>query len=57
MRAQPSSGVLVVGGGHAGLLLGSALASAGFQIHLPKPVDATQLIDAVAALLRSQTVH
>jgi 2-octaprenyl-6-methoxyphenol hydroxylase len=34
MRAQPSSGVLVVGGGHAGLLLGSALASAGFQVHL-----------------------
>jgi signal transduction histidine kinase len=31
--------------------------AAGFQIHLPKPVDATQLVDAVATLLRSPTVH
>ena len=31
--------------------------AAGFQIHLPKPVDATRLIEAVARLLRDQNVH
>ena len=31
--------------------------AAGFQIHLPKPVDAARLVDAVATLLRTQTVH
>jgi signal transduction histidine kinase/ActR/RegA family two-component response regulator len=31
--------------------------AAGFQIHLAKPVDIGRLIDAVAALLRSESVH
>ena len=31
--------------------------AAGFQVHLPKPVDAGQLVDAVEALLRNHTVH
>ena len=31
--------------------------AAGFQIHLPKPIDAGQLVDAVVALLRAHTVH
>jgi signal transduction histidine kinase/ActR/RegA family two-component response regulator len=31
--------------------------AAGFQIHLPKPVDAARLVDAVATLLRGQTIH
>ena len=31
--------------------------AAGYQIHLPKPVDAGRLIDAVAALLGTPTVH
>jgi signal transduction histidine kinase/ActR/RegA family two-component response regulator len=31
--------------------------AAGFQVHLAKPVDAAQLVDAVAALLRNPTVH
>jgi len=30
---------------------------AGFQIHLPKPVDAGRLVDAVASLLRNHSVH
>lgn len=31
--------------------------AAGFQIHLPKPVDAGRLIDAIAELTRIDTVH
>jgi CheY-like chemotaxis protein len=31
--------------------------AAGFQIHLPKPVDAARLVEAVARLLRDQKVH
>ena len=31
--------------------------AAGFQMHLPKPVDAGQLIDAVAALIRNHSIH
>jgi signal transduction histidine kinase/ActR/RegA family two-component response regulator len=31
--------------------------AAGFQLHLPKPVDAGRLIDAVATVLRNHTVH
>jgi signal transduction histidine kinase/CheY-like chemotaxis protein len=31
--------------------------AAGFQIHLPKPVDAGRLIDAIATLLRNHSVH
>jgi signal transduction histidine kinase/ActR/RegA family two-component response regulator len=31
--------------------------AAGFQIHLPKPVDAVRLVDAVAKLLENHTVH
>jgi CheY-like chemotaxis protein len=31
--------------------------AAGYQIHLPKPVDARRLVDAVASLLRNPTVH
>ena len=31
--------------------------SAGFQIHLPKPVDAVRLIDAVATLHEQRTIH
>ena len=31
--------------------------AAGFQIHLPKPVDAAGLVDAVAKLLKNHTVH
>jgi CheY-like chemotaxis protein len=31
--------------------------AAGFQIHLPKPVDAGLLVDAVAQLLRNDSVH
>jgi signal transduction histidine kinase/ActR/RegA family two-component response regulator len=31
--------------------------AAGFQIHLPKPVDAGRLIEAVATLLDDPTVH
>jgi len=31
--------------------------AAGFQIHLPKPVDAGRLVDAVVTLLRNDRVH
>jgi signal transduction histidine kinase/CheY-like chemotaxis protein len=31
--------------------------AAGYQIHLPKPIDAARLVDAVAKLLRNHTVH
>jgi CheY-like chemotaxis protein len=31
--------------------------SAGFQVHLPKPVDAVRLIDAVATLHQQRTLH
>ena len=31
--------------------------AAGFQIHLPKPVDAGRLVDAVVRLLRNGSVH
>ena len=31
--------------------------TAGFQIHLPKPVDAARLIDAVATLHEQRTIH
>lgn len=31
--------------------------AAGFQLHLTKPIDATGLIDAVASLVRGDTVH
>jgi len=31
--------------------------AAGFQIHLPKPVDASRLVEAVVRLLRSRNVH
>jgi signal transduction histidine kinase/ActR/RegA family two-component response regulator len=31
--------------------------AAGFQIHLPKPVDVGRLIDAVATLMEDRTVH
>jgi CheY-like chemotaxis protein len=31
--------------------------AAGFQIHLPKPVDAVLLVDAVARLLQNDRVH
>jgi CheY-like chemotaxis protein len=31
--------------------------AAGFQIHLPKPVDAIRLVDAVAKLLANHTIH
>ena len=31
--------------------------AAGYQIHLPKPVDAARLVDAVATLLRDRNVH
>jgi len=31
--------------------------AAGFQIHLPKPVDAGRLVDAVATLLQPDGVH
>jgi signal transduction histidine kinase/ActR/RegA family two-component response regulator len=31
--------------------------AAGFQIHLPKPVDAGRLVDAIASLLRNGSVH
>jgi CheY-like chemotaxis protein len=31
--------------------------AAGFQVHLPKPVDAGRLIDAVATLLEDRTLH
>ena len=31
--------------------------AAGFQLHLPKPVDAGRLIDAVATLLEDHTLH
>jgi signal transduction histidine kinase/ActR/RegA family two-component response regulator len=31
--------------------------AAGYQLHLPKPIDAGRLIDAVAKLIRSHTVH
>jgi signal transduction histidine kinase/ActR/RegA family two-component response regulator len=31
--------------------------AAGFQIHLPKPIDAGRLVDAVATLLRNHSVH
>ena len=31
--------------------------SAGFQMHLAKPIDATQLVDAVASVVRSREVH
>jgi CheY-like chemotaxis protein len=31
--------------------------TAGFQMHLPKPIDAARLVDAVAALHRDRTVH
>jgi CheY-like chemotaxis protein len=31
--------------------------AAGFQIHLPKPIDAGRLVDAVATLLGSDRIH
>jgi CheY-like chemotaxis protein len=31
--------------------------AAGFQVHLPKPVDAGRLIDAVATLIEGRTIH
>jgi signal transduction histidine kinase/ActR/RegA family two-component response regulator len=31
--------------------------AAGFQLHLPKPIDTTGLIDAVANLVQNHTVH
>jgi signal transduction histidine kinase/ActR/RegA family two-component response regulator len=31
--------------------------AAGFQIHLPKPIDAGLLVDAVASLLENHSVH
>jgi CheY-like chemotaxis protein len=31
--------------------------AAGFQLHMTKPIDATGLIDAVASLVRGDTVH
>jgi signal transduction histidine kinase/ActR/RegA family two-component response regulator len=31
--------------------------AAGFQVHLPKPVDAGRLIDAVATLIQGRTIH
>ncbi len=31
--------------------------AAGFQMHLPKPIDATQLVDAVATVVRTRDVH
>ena len=31
--------------------------AAGFQMHLAKPIDAGQLVDAVATVLRTHTVH
>ena len=31
--------------------------AAGFQVHLAKPIDPRRLVDAVAKLLRSQSVH
>jgi signal transduction histidine kinase len=31
--------------------------AAGFQVHVPKPVDAGRLIDAVATVLRNNTIH
>jgi CheY-like chemotaxis protein len=34
-----------------------AAREAGFQVHLPKPVDAGRLIEAVATLLPTDTVH
>ena len=34
-----------------------AARSAGFQMHLPKPVDAVRLIDAVATLHEQRTIH
>jgi signal transduction histidine kinase/CheY-like chemotaxis protein len=34
-----------------------AARAAGFQIHVPKPVDSTGLVDAVASVLSPPTVH
>jgi signal transduction histidine kinase len=34
-----------------------AAREAGYQVHLPKPIDARRLVDAVAALLRNGSVH
>jgi signal transduction histidine kinase/ActR/RegA family two-component response regulator len=34
-----------------------AARAAGFQLHIPKPIDATGLIEAVARLVESATVH
>ena len=31
--------------------------SAGFQIHLPKPIDAARLVEAVATLHKDRTIH
>jgi len=31
--------------------------AAGFQIHLPKPIDAGRLVDAVASLLQDDRIH
>jgi signal transduction histidine kinase/ActR/RegA family two-component response regulator len=31
--------------------------AAGFQIHLPKPIDAARLVDAVGRLLQNDSVH
>ena len=31
--------------------------AAGFQLHLPKPIEAGVLIDAVAKLVEKQTIH
>jgi hypothetical protein len=34
-----------------------AARAAGFQIHIPKPVDAVRLVEAVESLLREHKVH
>ncbi|HVH56787.1 MAG TPA: hybrid sensor histidine kinase/response regulator [Vicinamibacterales bacterium] len=34
-----------------------AARAAGYQIHMPKPVDAARLVEAVETLLRNQDVH
>jgi CheY-like chemotaxis protein len=31
--------------------------AAGFQMHLAKPIDATQLVDAVATVVKPRDIH